>query len=232
MKPILRTSEAQFVILGNFNPNSISLEMMLDGNLISENDGCTMTVPVASVTDDTNLRSIESSWFELNCYPQYIILTSKGLVTPLIKDLFVGILALQKHTEIIALGLNSIAHFDMIKEENLQRFREKIAPGKVWHSILGENACELEEMTLVITETNASTAQELGRIKRLTITTSDQFQAGLQFTLNQHFPVIADNRLIDATHPDWVAIVNQHWQSSINEAAGLFEKVMESIMSV
>ena len=106
---------SSIVVIGDFNPAIFTPDWREKNELIGEGDatvareGRANRKPLIS----HQVTNFDTDWFALQVLDNKLTLNSRGVLTPMLKDLTVGIFQLLSHTPVIAIGMNFIGQFKL-----------------------------------------------------------------------------------------------------------------------
>lgn len=218
------------VVLGNFNPRIFSPDWLEKNQLIGAADA-----EFARNSNDLILTAqvtrVHTEWFLLQVVEDQLILESKGVLTPNIKDLACGIFGILGHIPVTAMGLNFIAHHKIQEKELYHFIGDSLAPKDMWYEIFPEEDFHAGLETLVIKIEPASAMNEPQKIrdcKRVTVSHSKQLNQAIQFIFNNHFDV-ANRDTEGGTSAEVAAgIIDEEWQKTWEESTGAFKAILDS----
>ena len=218
------------VAVGAFNPAIFSPSWLERNNLIGKGDADEATrSPSLIISHQATV--FETEWFALQVFENQFSLTSKGALTPAIRDLAVGILSLVPHTPITALGLNFLAHFRFNTEIEYHKIGDVLAPKTIWDSLYPEkNSAGLADLSIRIQDAERGSAPRTGNETRISVQPSGKVKFGVFMSLNDHREILDAG---DGVSPAERAalIVDSDWQSSYDEAIRIFDHVLSSALA-
>ena len=219
------------VALGAFNPAIFSPAWLERNNLIGREDAeAANKAPSLIVSHQVTV--FETEWFAFQVLENQFSLTSKGALTPLVKDLAVGILSLVPHTPITAIGLNYLAHFRLATEAEYHRIGDVLAPKTIWNSLYPDrNAAGLANLTIKIQDAERGQSPRSGNERQISIQPSNKVKFGVFLSLNDHRQIIESSAAGMTTAEQAAAIVDSDWQSSWDDAVRVFDLVVSQSLS-
>ena len=227
MEPTLEVFSTQINIVGSFNPPVISPGWLAENELIGKAD-CDYAIMEKSLAITPEICRFETEWFSLQIIQQQFILTSKGAVTPALKDLAVGIFTLLEHTPVTAVGINSMAHFKTYSTKDYHRIGDVLAPKSIWHSVFAESANQSVGLQQMVVSVNGGPrdSQLTPMRKNVIIGPSNEILNGLHFVLNDHFTINSTKEPRVSASDHLIKIINENLQNSMDEAKASFATVI------
>lgn len=228
MKHTPEILSSSIVVVGNFNPAIFTPDWLEQNNLIGKGDAITAREGSEgrNLIISRQVATFESEWFALEVVEGRFSLTSKGGLSPAIKDLAAGIFQLVPHTPVIAVGLNFIAHYKLSSEDDYHKMGDILAPKSVWNSAFPDGAPGLADLSIRIQDGNRGEKLKSADEKRITVKPSNIVKYGVHLSYNDHRDVRSDG--IRAMKPaERVAnIIDSDWESSWADAIKVFDNVL------
>lgn len=228
MKHTAEILTSSIVVIGNFNPAIFTPDWLELNDLIGEGDADTVREGSEGreMIITRQVTTFESEWFVLEVLENKFSLTSKGALSPAVKDLAVGIFQLVSHTPIIAVGLNFIGHFKLASEDEYHKIGDILAPKDIWQKLYPNDAPGLADLSIRIQHGGRGKKLESNDEKRITVRPSNIFKTGVHLSYNDH----RDVRLADEDNPrpaERVAsIIDNDWELSWRDAIRVFDGVL------
>ena len=226
--------ESSIIVVGKFNPAIFSPDWLAGNNLIGSEDAkSALQNPSFMIT--TQMSRFETEWFVLQVLNQQFSLSSKGPISPAIKDLAVHIFSLLPHTPVTALGLNFMAHYKIQTVKDYYKIGDVLAPKTIWDGInfFNEQSTGLESLTIRVDpfkRKENSLDHQNKDVKRVIVQPSGRVPQGVFFTFNDHHDIehFGDLSFTKAEHVS--NIINKKWDDTWVEAKGVFGKVLQNAL--
>lgn len=218
------------VAVGAFNPAIFSPDWLERNKLIGKGDAEEATKSPALIISH-QATVFETEWFAFQVLENQFSLTSKGALTPAIRDLAVGILSLVPHTPITALGLNFLAHFRFSTEAEYHKIGDVLAPKTIWDGLYPERSSSgLADLSIRIQDAERGSSPRSGNEKRISVQPSGKVKFGVFMSLNDHREIRDAG---DGVSPaeQAASIVDSDWQTSCDDAVRVFDHVVSSALA-
>lgn len=221
---------SSIVAVGAFNPAIFSPDWLERKDLIGQGDADDATRS-SSIVVSHQATVFETEWFALQVFENQFSLTSKGALTPAVKDLAVGILSLVPHTPISAIGLNFLAHFRLNTETEYHKIGDVLAPKTIWNGLYPEQgSAGLANLSIRIQDAERGSAPRSGNEKRISVQPSSKLKLGVFMSLNDHREIMASDH--GASPAEQAAsIVDLDWQNSCDDAVRVFGQVISNALA-
>lgn len=228
--------ESSIIVIGNFNPAIFSPFWLEKNNLIGSEDAKgALTSPNLLIT--SQIFKFETEWFVLQVIPQQFSLSSKGAISPTMKDLAVEIFSLLPHTPISALGINFMAHYKIQNVDEYYKIGDMLAPKTIWDGInfFSEQSTGLENLTIRIDpfkRGEKSITYQPENIKKVIVQPSLKIIPGIYFAYNDHsnIELLTD---LQTTKAEYVSgIIKNRWDGIKIEAEKIFEEVLQKTLQI
>lgn len=221
---------SSIVAVGAFNPAIFSPDWLERNKLIGKGDADEATKSPGLIISH-QATVFETEWFAFQVVENQFSLTSKGALTPAIRDLAVGIFSLVPHTPITALGLNFLAHFRLGSEAEYHKIGDVLAPKTIWDSLYPErSAAGLGDLSIRIQDAERGSAPRSGNEKRISVQPSGKVKFGVFMSLNDHRE-IRDSGDGMSLAEQAAAIVDSDWQISCDDAIRVFDQVVSGALA-
>lgn len=223
----LETLTSSIVAVGKFNPAIFSPDWLEKNGLIGAADADDARNASSTVISH-QASFFETAWFSLQVLEGQYSLTSKGALTPALRDLAVSIFQLVQHTPVEALGLNFIAHYKLPSLALCHKIGDTLAPKEIWNSLYpGEDrSAGLGNLVIRIQNGERDHPKNEDEI-RLTVQPSTLVKGlGVAFLYNNHMKSPSEN-----PNGLWVSdTVRAKWESAWSDATRVFEQVMSKCL--
>lgn len=103
---------SSIVAVGAFNPAIFSPDWLERNTLIGAEDAETARQSTALIISQ-QVSVVDTDWFTLQVLDNQLTLSSKGVLSPTLRDLAVGIFSLASQTPVTALGMNFVGDYKM-----------------------------------------------------------------------------------------------------------------------
>lgn len=231
-----RTAEiltASIVAIGDFNPAIFSPDWLERNGLIGREDADDVREKTKdekpkgqSMLVSHEVTAFETSWFALQILGKQFSLTSKGAVSPALRDLAKGIFDLVPHTPVTAVGLNFMGHFKLETEKDWHELGDRLAPKRVWETLYPDKSAGLQELTVLLQDHVRGEQPKSKDHKRITVQPSNKLRFGIYLLYNDHHEV-TDAQLLGLTSAEQVAsIINNDWENSWQDSERVFKGLL------
>ena len=217
---------------GDFNPAIFTPDWLERNNLIGPEDA-NEARQSQSIVVTRQVSVVETDWFVLQVLEEQMTLSSKGALSPTLKDLAVSIFSLVAQTPVRAFGMNFFGDYKMATVADYHKVGDVLAPKDIWHKIFPPNDFNTGMMNLVMRVTPG--ARELGNPtsndhKNVTIQNSVRVAGGIHMQMNDHRDISAfdDHELTKAEYA--AKIIDEQWQKSWEEAVSVFDQLLSSVL--
>jgi len=216
------------IAVGAFNPAILSPDWLEHHKLIGAQDA-EMARQGANLLITHQVAQFEGPYFALQVLENQFLLTSKGAMTPLFKDLLVGIFTLLPQTPVTAVGLNFMGHYKLASRGDYHTIGDVLAPKTIWRDLFpgSEQAAGLANLTIRIDPTSRdSVVQKTKDHKHVTVQPSSSVKNGVFLSYNDHRDVSQTSHDTRLPAERVAAIVENDWDSANAFAKDLFEKLI------
>lgn len=225
---------ATFVVLGDFNPAIYTPDWFEKNNLIGEGDASIARDGRAAINPlvSHQVTNFDTDWFTIQVLENKLTLSSKGVLTPALKDLAVGIFQLLPHTPVVAMGMNFIGQFKLNDIHEQCLVGDVFAPKAIWNSLYPEDHfAGLENMTIRIQHGSREDGTDSKDEKRILIQRSANFKFGIGLSLNDHHDLIDGYEDNFSPAERVVDIVVSQWESVWAEAERIFDQILSNSLT-
>jgi len=215
------------VVVGNFNPPIFSPDWLERNNLIGSADAAGAREHKDLVVAKIGSR-VETEWFILQVLEQQLSLTSKGVLTPAIKDLAVGIFTLVSQTPVSAVGLNCTAHYKLANEDEYHKIGDTLVPKGLWNKVFpgGNQWIGVANLNIKVIPSKRGVTPIPKNNKSVMIQPSGQVDNGIFFAFNDHHEIEAPKES-KSTAAELVArVIGEFWEPSLDEAKRVFNGII------
>jgi len=234
MEPTLEIFAAQLIVVGSFNPPIFSPEWLKSHGLIGSDD-CDAAIQNDSYAITPEIARFETDWFSLQVVQNQFALVSKGAVTPQLKDLLIGIFTIIDQTPVSAAGLNYIGQYKIPSRDAYHRIGDILAPKTIWakfYSAENNESLGLAELTIQVDSgIRGNEVRATERVKKINLSVSPFVPHGVQMKFNDHNPIIVDVKNRKNSAELLIDLVNNHWESSMEESKKVFIGVLKEAMA-
>jgi hypothetical protein len=217
---------SSIVVLGSFNPAIFTPDWLERYELIGKEDADKARQGEIVVTRP--LARFETDWFALQAKEDQLSITSNGALSPGLKDLSVGALALLPHTPIRAVGVNFFAHYKLTSIDEYHKIGDVLAPKEIWHRLFpsDKQASGLGNLTITVEPAKRGEKPSTRDKKNITIQPSSKVISGIYFVFNDHHQPAPEGQSV--TSVAWCTnIIEESWQSTWEEAKRVFDEVLD-----
>ncbi|MBI4937049.1 MAG: hypothetical protein HY846_02300 [Nitrosomonadales bacterium] len=227
MPATLEMFDTTIVAIGAFNPAIFSPEWLMRTNLIGNGDAASANEN-KSLIISRQVAVIESDWFVLQVLEDRFSLTSKGAVTPSIKDLAAGIMSLIPQTPIQALGLNFSGHYKFANLGEFHKVGDVLAPKEIWGKVFPDGSAGMASLTIKIQPCKRDEPPETGDEINVTVQRSTKIRAtAIHFSFNDH-KNISERVDESITSAECVAsLIDKEWDTSRERSISTFENLIK-----
>lgn len=221
---------SSIIAVGAFNPAIFSPEWLERNQLIGEGDAeDAKKAPSLMISQQVTI--FETDWFAFQVLTNQFSMTSKGPLTPAIKDLVVGILSLVPHTPITAIGLNFVGHFRLANEAEYHKIGDVLAPKAIWSTLYPDgHAVGLADLSIRIQDGERGQTPRSGNEKRISVQPSNKLKVGVLLSFNDHREILESGGDGMTAAEQAAAIVDSDWQHSWDDAVRVFGSVLSQAL--
>ena len=233
MTATIESFGSSIVALGNFNPPIFSPDWLNKNGLIGDGD-VEFAKQAASYVISPDVCRFETEWFTLQVVAQQFSLTSKGALTPLLKDLAMGIFTIIDHTPVTAIGLNFDANYKMSTLAELHKIGDVLVPKNIWHKIYPEDdhqSVGLANLTITVDPHRRDEKPSSDNKKNISVRRSTATPNGVLFAFNDHYPFTKDEISKSTPASCLVRRIDEHWEKLKNEAQHVFEAIINQSLA-
>ena len=216
------------VVLGAFNPAIFSPDWLNGQGLIGDGDVAAAREGNGGgeILVSRQVTTVETEWFVLQVEQNKFNLTSKGVLSPALKDLAVGIFQSLPHTPVTAVGLNFMAHYKFANEQQWHKFGDVLAPKGIWNSLYPDLHAGLSNLMITIEPATRSSDGRAKERRNITVQPSRKVKAGAFLSYNHHRELRREDSE-DRVSADYVArIIDEKWESEWQEAERVLQRVV------
>lgn len=220
------------VVVGSFNPRIFSPDWLEKNELIGPNDA-EYARNASDLIITAQITRVQTEWFVLQVVEEQLILEGKGVLTPNLKDLAVGIFSILGHIPVTAVGLNFLAHFKIQSHDFYHFFGDQLAPKEIWYGVFPRDDYHAGLDSLVIKVEPATAMKEAPKIrdaKNITVSHSKRFTQAIQFVFNNHFDISGRGSELGTSADATAKIVEESWQLTWDESVRTFKAVLDSTL--
>lgn len=236
MAATLEIFDSSIVAVGAFNPAIFSPDWLARRGLIGQTD-CAGAKERKSLMNTHQVSIIETDWFVLQVLENQFSLTSKGPVTPSLRDLAVGILTLISQTPLIAIGLNFMGHYKFSNVAEYHKVGDTLAPKNIWEEVFsnstlshlgeGSQSIGLGNMTIKVQPCKRGEIPLTRDEKNITIQQSSKIRGdGILLSLNDHRDLTKWDDAISTVAEYAAQIIDRDWEGCNLEALRIFERTL------
>lgn len=221
---------AGIVVLGDFNPAIFSPDWLERNGLIGQADA-EFASQSESLVLSRQVAIVDSPWFVLQVVEDQFSLTGKGALTPALRDLASGVLALLSHTPVRALGMNFMGHYKIHDTVTYHKFGDALAPKKLWDvacRIDGDATVGLTNMSIRVQKGTRDAAPLTLDAVNISVQPSTLVQpTGIFFQYNDHRDVAAaaSGKFISPANLV-VEILDHDWELSWLQSSEIFSNLL------
>jgi hypothetical protein len=216
------------VAIGTFNPVIFTPDWLERNNLIGVEDA-SVARQDNSLLISTQICQYQTDWFSIQIFDDRFSLTSKGALSPAVKDLAIGILTLVPHTPIHGIGLNFMGHYRLKSEEEYHKIGDVLAPKEIWKQLFqGEHeSIGMTNLAVVVEPCTRGGKPRNGDRKHITVQPSDRFRNnGVFFSLNDHHNTSTQDDDSSTSAERAAQIVDANWEPIWEEALHVFDGII------
>jgi len=221
------------VAVGAFNPAILTPDWLEKNQLIGSDDAENAR-KFDGLIISQQVTVFETDWFALQVLDNQFSLTSKGALSPTLRDLASGIFALVPHTPVTALGLNFFGDYKMPSLDQYHKVGDILAPKDIWSEIYPpeENSVGLMSLSVKIQNgkrEDTPVAQSLNH-KRITIQPSNRMSNAIFLQLNDHRDI--SEMKSEMSPAELISkIIAEEWEESWLHAQHVFANVLDAALA-
>lgn len=221
---------SSIVGLGDFNPAIFSPDWLERNSLIGKDDASAAREGQNFIVTH-QVSAFETDWFALQVMENQCTLTSKGVLTPALQDLAVGIFQLVPHTPIHAIGLNFMAHYKLATEAEYHQVGDVLAPKEIWKNLFSDadHSAGLANLTIRIQHGARGTPPKSGNAINVSLQPSGKFKTGIAFTYNDHHH-LRDGESSRSSAEDAATVIEDGWQTAWRDAERVFDGLIHAAL--
>lgn len=220
-------STANIVAIGAFNPAIFTPDWLEGNGLIGKDDAASM-MEAANLVVTRQITVLEAESFVLQIDEDKFQASCKGVLTPALRDLVLGIFELVPHTPISALGQNFDTLFKFFDEAAYHRVGDVLAPKSIWRKLYPDEdrAIGLGNLTIMIQDGTRSDLRSANS-RNITVQRVVAKFPAIRFAYNDHHDLVATPR-DDCTPAEHAAeILRTTWEDAWHESGRIFEQAIE-----
>lgn len=220
------------VAIGDFNPAIFSPDWLEGNKLIGKGDAdAVRDQSQGQMIVSHQVASFQTKWFALQVLSNQFSLTSKDALSPAFKDLAVGIFQLLPHTPITAVGLNFLAHFKLVREDDYHKVGDVLAPKKIWNELYPEDAVGLANLTVKVQHGVRGKELKMRDEINIAVSPSEKFKFGISMSYNNHHNLSTPSEE-NLKPADRVAtLIDGGWETTWKDADRVFNGLLLNILS-
>jgi hypothetical protein len=220
------------VVVGNFNPTIFTPDWLEKNELIGRDDA-ELIRQSPQIIISHQVTSFESDWFALQVLENQFSLTSKGVLSPALRDLAAGILQLVLHTPVSAVGLNFMAHLKIANQDGYYKIGDVLAPKTIWKDLFSaENDLPgLGNLGIRIQHGKRGEPVKNNDEIRLSVQPSDRVKQGIFVLYNDHHDVLSVEDDERTPTERAVSIVEDKWESAWQDAIRVFDGLVTKALA-
>lgn len=212
-----RHRRINLVLLGEFNPAIFQPSWLAHNKLIREEQATGEALSIGLIHPEVS--DFKTGWLHLQVFKERLQAnpTEDGCDEE-IRDVVIGILRLLPHTPVHALGINSVAHWEMESVEQWHTLGHTLAPKSPWGCLLEQPGMRSLTMEGVRTDDCA------GQI-RVKVEPSSLVSPGVSVEVNDHFQVKSPGESAGAGQI--LGILEEHWIKARDRGMRIIERLRE-----
>lgn len=141
-----------------------------------------------------------------------------------------GILQLLPHTPVRAVGLNFMAHYKLVNENEYQRFGDVLAPKEIWRTLYPDQRPGLEYLTIHIAPSASGQPVKTNDAKRISVQPSNKLKFGVLLSYNDHHDLSAVGEQSSRPAERVAALIDNEWESAWQEAVRVFGGIVTMVL--
>jgi hypothetical protein len=232
MTAILEIFDSTIVAIGAFNPAIFSPDWLAHNNLIGKVDAESSTERDSLVVA-RQVAVIETDWFVLQVLEDRLTLASKGAVTPMIKDLAVGIMSIIPQTPILALGMNFSGHYKFSTLDEYHKIGDVLAPKNIFSTIFPDRSIGLSNLTIKIQNCKRDEIPKVGDEVNIIVQQSTKIRggSGIVFTYNVHKDITHKDDESTTSAEYAARLVDTEWDASRERSVEIFNDLIQAALA-
>lgn len=227
---------SSIVAVGAFNPAIFSPDWLEGRGLIGVEDAEAARTN-KSLIISSQVATVQTNWFALQVLDTQFSLTSQGALSPVFRDLAVGIMTLLPQTPVSAVGLNFMGHYKMASRVDYDKVGDRLVPKGIWKEIFSDEDEHVGVQNLTVSvqkvkrETDGGVTALSNNRKNISIEPSGKLKLGLFLSCNDHRE-IDRSKLEDQTAAERVSeILESEWQASWDASLTLFDELLTKLIA-
>lgn len=227
MSRIPEIFSASIVAVGAFNPAIFSPDWLERNNLIGPEDAKSARES-EGLLYSRQVSVVDTDWFVLQVLEEQLTLSSKGALSPTLKDLAVSIFSLVAQTPINAIGLNFLGDYKISTVQDFHKIGDVLAPKKIWHEIFppADQNVGMVNLSVSVQKGKRGDIIVVDDKKVISAQISSKFNNGIHLLMNNHYDISKIDQK-ERTSAEYVAkIIDDEWQASWDEALEVFDKLI------
>lgn len=220
-------TSGNIVAIGDFNPAIFTPDWLESQQLIGAQDAQGMreaenlviTRQVAVLETDSFLLKIDEGRFQAH---------SKGVLTPALRDLAIGIFELVPHTPAKFLGQNFVTLFKFFDTDAYHLVGDVLAPKPIWQKLFpnDEHAIGLGSMTIQV-QKGSRTSLKSKDMRNIIIHKGSGAGNSIQITYNDHHDLGVDRQGGTSSAAHAAEILRDTWENSWHEASCVVQQLID-----
>ncbi len=222
---------SSIVVVGNFNPAIFTPDWLERNNLIGKDDA-EVARQGAQMFVTHQATVFETECFTLQVLENQLSITSKGVLSPTLKDIAAGIFQLVSHTPVTAVGLNFMAHYKLGSQNDCFMIGDVLAPKAIWTELFPaeDRFAGLANLTIRIQHGKRGEALKSDDETRISIQSSDKVKLGVHILYNDHHAVLPDSDDGRTPAERVASIIESNWETSWQDAIRVFDGLISKAL--
>lgn len=221
-------TSASIVAIGAFNPAIFSPDWLEANGLIGSDDAKEMRdKPNLIITHQVTV--LEAAGFVLQVDENRFNVSSKGVVTPALRDLVMGIFEVLPHSPINALGQNFDTMFKFLDEKAYHQVGDALAPKSIWGKVFDSEkfVAGLERLVIKIEEGKRFGEVKTANCTNVTISRGATSFPAINFSYNDHHDLTKDRVEGQTSAEQAASIVRSSWEESWRFSGDVFKRLID-----
>lgn len=219
---------ASVVAIGAFNPAIFTPDWLERNGLIGSDDANGMRA-AENLVVTRQVTLLEAESFTLQVEQNKFTASCKGVLTPALRDLVIGIFELVSHTPIRALGQNFDTLFKFLDEASYHRVGDVLAPKSLWGNVYSADrfAIGLDKLIIKIQEGQRFEKFHSNNCRNIIVERGATSFPAINFTYNDHHE-LAENRADGRSQAEDAAeILRNEWETAWHDATQTFRQIID-----
>lgn len=219
--------DAQIVFSGEFLPALFSPDWFGRNNLIGNED--VEVARVGNLVVSREATTFQTDWFTFQALQQQIVVSSLGPVTPLLRNLAVGVLMILPETIVTGVGLNFHSHYKTSTRTEYHRIGDTLVPKDRWKSLFPGMHVGMANLQVMAQKVKENGEAADGDQYHVFVQPSALIPEGVFIATNDHHAILVDSPRQPAGEKA-AQIVRDCWEPAWHHAMELSDKLLADVL--